>query len=249
MPQVPTNGVLWYDPFDTRTGQPNANILVTGTSGWGKSVAVNSILSGYEVACAARGEPSPYVFVLDVGASYQRFMQLRPDGRYVLFDYHTPPGVDIWKWFEDEELEEHVGRLSELLMDLLRIDTEKEERFDRMKAVLEQTLFQLYRGGGPRSFAALGELLRGDSRQEALDIESLLYPFIDGKFSRLARPNPELEMSEDVHAICFDFGGVEQDLMSFALRFVIYEIRRWAARVGRQRHRTFLVLDESWSLG
>jgi hypothetical protein len=34
------NGLVLYDPFDTGA-QPNANVLVTGTSGAGESFAVN----------------------------------------------------------------------------------------------------------------------------------------------------------------------------------------------------------------
>ena len=51
---TPHNGLVLYDPFDTGS-QPNANILVTGTSGAGKSFAVSYLLSAYEVACAGRG--------------------------------------------------------------------------------------------------------------------------------------------------------------------------------------------------
>src|SRR5437773_11301204 len=78
---TPHNGPILYDPLDTGS-QPNANILVTGTSGAGKSFAVSYLLSAYEVACAGRGDRPPFTFILDNGASYRRYIELRPDGRY-----------------------------------------------------------------------------------------------------------------------------------------------------------------------
>ena len=39
-----------------------------------------------------------------------------------------------------------------------------------------------------------------------------------------------------------------RDFAALALRLCVYEIRRFAARMSRRRHRTFLVLDESWAL-
>src|SRR6185436_4151784 len=78
---TPHNGLVLYDPFDTGQ-QPNANVLVTGTSGSGKSFGVSYLLSAYEISCAARGDKAPYTFILDNGASYKRYVELRPDGRY-----------------------------------------------------------------------------------------------------------------------------------------------------------------------
>ena len=54
-PPAWTNGLVLYDPFDTGS-QPNANLLVTGTSGAGKSFAVSYLLSAYEIACAGRND-------------------------------------------------------------------------------------------------------------------------------------------------------------------------------------------------
>src|SRR5260370_19439300 len=118
---TPHNGLVLYDPFDT-SSQPNANILVTGTSGAGKSFAVSYLLSAYEVACAGRGDRPPFTFILDNGASYRRYIELRPDARYVAYDFDHPPGVQPFLWNEDDEaLDEHVSRLEWLLLDLLHV--------------------------------------------------------------------------------------------------------------------------------
>jgi type IV secretory pathway VirB4 component len=253
---TPSNSVLWYDPFDT-TKQANANILIMGTSGSGKSVAACNLISGYEIATAARGEPAPYVFFLDNGQSYRRYMDVRADARYVSFSFGEPPGVDIWSWSEDEEpLEEHVSRLELLIMDLLKVDAGNEERFERIKAVVDRALLQLYRGDQGRNFDGFAAQLRAvieETPAGAADLAGLLqalFPFIDGKFKRLFEPNSKLAMSPDVHAICFDFQGLAEhkDLMSIALRLVIYVVRRWSARMARRRHRSFLILDESWAM-
>lgn len=247
---TPTRSLVLYDPFDTRV-LPNANALVTGTSGAGKSFLVSFLLSGYDVGAAGRGEPTPYTFILDNGASYRRYAELRPDGRYVSFSFDRPPGVDPFAWSEEEgSLDEHVSRLEWLLLDLLRIDPRDEERFERVKAVLEQALYGLYREGAERSFAGLSRALKQADNTDADDLTRSLYPFVTGKFRRLLDPNPDLEMRHDVHLICYDFQGLAEhrDLASVALRLTIYQVRKWAARANRSGHRTFLVLDESWAL-
>ena len=77
-----------------------------------------------------------------------------------------------------------------------------------------------------------------------------LFPFTEGKFARLFTANPELALREDVRAVCYDFMGLTEhpDFAAIALRLVIYQVRRFAARMSKRRHRTFLMLDESWSL-
>lgn len=247
---TPTSSFVLYDPFDTRA-VPNANILVTGTSGAGKSFLVSSLISGYDVAAAAKGEPGPYVFILDNGASYRRYAELRPDGRYVLFTFDAPPGVDPFAWtHQDGSLDEHVSRLEWLLLDLLRVSEADEERFERVKAILEEALYALYRGDGQTSFAGLEAALRAFSGPEADALVQNLYPYVRGKFRRLFLPNPTSAMTEDIHVVCYDFHGLgeHRDLAAVALRLTIYEVRRWAARVSRQDHPTLLVLDESWAL-
>jgi type IV secretory pathway VirB4 component len=247
---TPTRSLVLYDPFDTRV-LPNANILVTGTSGAGKSFLVSLLVSGYEIGAAAQGEPPPYVFILDNGASYKRYAELRPDGRYVLFGFDRPPGVDPFAWSAEEgDLDEHVSRLEWLLLDLLHVDPSEEERFERVKAVLEAALYSLYASGGEASFAGLGNALEALGRPEAEALTASLYPFVRGKFRRLCEASRDLEMTEDVHLLCYDFHGLAEhrDLASLALRLAIYQVRRWAARVSRKGHRTFLVLDESWAL-
>jgi type IV secretory pathway VirB4 component len=59
-----------------------------------------------------------------------------------------------------------------------------------------------------------------------------------------------MAMSEEVHAICYDFTGLgeHKDLLRLALRLSIYVVRRWAARMSARGHRTVLLLDESWAV-
>ena len=162
---TPHNGLVLYDPFDTGA-QPNANILVTGTSGAGKSYAVSYLLSAYEVACAADGDKPPFTFILDNGASYRRYIELRPDGRYVAYSFEQPPGVQPFEWQEDEEaLEEHISRLEWLLLDLLHVSDADLERFERKKAAIEAALYKVYRDGLDRDFRGFARASRGDPRR------------------------------------------------------------------------------------
>jgi len=245
---TPSNGLVLYDPFDTGS-QPNANILVTGTSGAGKSFAVSYLLSAYEIACAGRGEKPPFTFILDNGASYRRYMELRPDGRYVAYSFDEPPGVQPFEWREeDEPLEEHISRLEWLLLDLLHVSEAEPERFERKKATVEASLYRVYREGLPRDFRGFAQALEatGDGKEMAVS----LFPFTDGKFARLFEARPDSKPREGVFAVCYDFLHLTEhrDFAALALRLCVYEIRRFAARMSRRRHRTFLVLDESWAL-
>jgi len=245
---TPHNGLVLYDPFDTGS-QPNANILVTGTSGAGKSFAVSYLLSAYEVACAGRGDRAPFTFILDNGASYRRYIELRPDGRYVPYSFDHPPGVQPFLWNEnDEAFDEHVSRLEWLLLDLLHVSDAEPERFERKKAAIEAALYKVYRDGLDRDFKGFAQAL--DGIPEGRELVAALFPFTEGKFAKLFQARPDTNPTEDVYAVCYDFLHLTEhrDFASLALRLCVYEIRRFAARMSRRRHRTFLVIDESWAL-
>ena len=156
-----------------------ANILVTGTSGAGKSFAVSYLLSAYEVACAGRGDRPPFTFILDNGASYRRYIELRPDARYVAYDFEHPPGVQPFLWNEDDEaLDEHVSRLEWLLLDLLHVSEAEPERFERKKATIEAALYKIYRDGLDRDFKGFAEALQ--SIPEGKQFITSLFPFTGG---------------------------------------------------------------------
>jgi len=245
---TPHNGLVLYDPFDTGS-QPNANILVTGTSGAGKSFAVSYLLSAYEVACAGRGDRPPFTFILDNGASYRRYIELRPDARYVAYDFDHPPGVQPFLWNEDDEaLDEHVSRLEWLLLDLLHVSEAEPERFERKKAAIEAALYKIYRDGLDRDFKGFAKAL--ETVPEGKPFITALFPFTEGKFAKLFQVRPDANPREDIYAVCYDFLHLTEhrDFAALALRLCVYEIRRFAARMSRRRHRTFLVIDESWAL-
>jgi hypothetical protein len=245
---TPHNGLVLYDPFATGS-QPNANILVTGTSGAGKSFAVSYLLSAYEVAAAAGADRPPFTFILDNGASYRRYIELRPDGRYVAYDFEHPPGVQPFLWQEDDEpLDEHVSRLEWLLLDLLHVSEAEPERFERKKAAIEAALYKLYRDGLDRDFRGFAHAL--ETVPEGKPFLTALFPFTDGKFAKLFEVRPDANPREGVYAVCYDFMHLTEhrDFAALALRLCVYEIRRFAARMSRRRHRTFLVIDESWAL-
>jgi len=245
---TPHNGLVLYDPFDTGS-QPNANILVTGTSGAGKSFAVSYLLSAYEVANAGRDDKPPFTFILDNGASYRRYIDLRPDGRYVAYSFEEPPGVQPFAWHEaDEDLDEHVSRLEWLLLDLLHVSEAEPERFERKKAAIEAALYKVYRDGLDRDFKGFAAAI--ETIPEGREFVTALFPFTEGKFARLFEPRPDASPEEGIHAFCYDFLHLAEhrDFAALALRLCVYEVRRFAARMSRRHHRTFLVIDESWAL-
>jgi type IV secretory pathway VirB4 component len=253
------NSLIFYNPFELTGLQPNANILLTGTSGAGKSVGLQMITSGYKIMAACHGRPQPYMFILDNGASYKRFMDLQHDARYVAFSFAEPPGCDVFDFDESQEnREEHISRLQALVCDLLKLDRTNEEGFERKKSVIEKGLALMYQEGGarplPLTFTGLSEALRADDATGlGRELAAGLDPFISGSKAKFFKPNPQLAVTEDVRSVCYDFHALNDhpDVAAMALRLVIYTVRRFSARLYRksgERSRCFLILDESWTL-
>ena len=152
-------------------------------------------------------------------------------------------------WNEDDEaLDEHVSRLEWLLLDLLHVSEAEPERFERKKAAIEAALYKVYRDGLDRDFKGFAQALQ--SIPEGKQFITSLFPFTEGKFAKLFQVRPDANPSEGVYAVCYDFLHLTEhrDFAALALRLCVYEIRRFAARMSRRRHRTFLVIDESWAL-
>jgi type IV secretory pathway VirB4 component len=152
-------------------------------------------------------------------------------------------------WQEDEEeLDEHVSGLEWLLLDLLHVSEAEPERFERKKAAIEAALYKVYRDGLNRDFRGFAQAL--EAIPEGKGFVTALFPFIEGKFAKLFQARPDANPTEGIHAVCYDFLHLTEhrDFAALALRLCVYEVRRFAARMSRRRHRTFLVIDESWVL-
>jgi type IV secretory pathway VirB4 component len=167
----------------------------------------------------------------------------------VAYSFEHPPGVQPFLWQEDEEaLDEHVSRLEWLLLDLLHVSEAEPERFERKKAAIEAALYRLYREGLDRDFRGFAQAL--EAIPEGKEFVTALFPFTEGKFAKLFQARPDANPTEGIYAVCYDFLHLTEhrDFAALALRLCVYEIRRFAARMSRRRHRTFLVIDESWAL-
>jgi type IV secretory pathway VirB4 component len=259
---TPNNSVVFYDNFDT-DNQFNCNGLILAPSGTGKSVTAQLYYTWYMISAAAAGDPPPFVCIIDNGASYKRAIDVREDARYVQFSFDEPPGINAFEYDPAEEgRREHVSRLEGLLIDILRLETPDEQEFEKRKIVLQRALLALFpETGGPRfpqTFegfaAAIAELDReAGGRGSAREIlDGRLGSFTgDGKFARLCQPNTRLALNESIKTVCYDLKGLldHPDFAMVSLRLIIYQIRRFSARMNRRRgHRTLLIIDESWAL-
>jgi type IV secretory pathway VirB4 component len=244
---TPQNGLVLYDPFDTGS-QPNANILVTGTSGAGKSFAVSYLLSAYEIACAGRNDRPPFTFILDNGASYRRYIEMRPDGRTSPTASSNLSGVQPFEWRRKTSRPKSTSAGWNGCCSIYSTCRAEPERFERKKAAIEAALYKVYREGLARD--PLRASPAHSTVPEGRVMAGALFPFTEGKFAKLFQPRQYASPREDVYAVCYDFMHLTEhrDFAALALRLCVYEIRRFAARMSRRRHRTFLVLDESWAL-
>lgn len=244
------NTCTWVDVFD-KSINPNANVLIFGASGSGKSFLTNTLLVGQDIACAARGLPAPCTYIIDCGGSYNRYMGVRPDAVSRTFEGDNVPGIDPFQHGEnDGPLDDHISSLCWLLLDLYKIDESDAERFARMQGVLEMALRRMYGGSHTRDFDGLDAALAADAGDDAATLRRSATRFRQGSLARLFQSDPRTSFGDNIRAVAFDFKGLQgrADSAAVALRLVVFEIRRRTARLHRRRVRSFVVFDESWML-
>ena len=244
------NTAVWLDLFDTSVNQ-NANALVVGTAGAGKSFVVSTLLLGYRIAAACQGLPPPHMYAVDCGGSYDRLLRVCSDGVSRGFEADAATGIDPFDWSPaDGPLMDHISRLTWLLVDLFQVSEGDRERFLRVQSIVERALQHVYGQGLQRGFEGLGAGLDVVGGDEASRLRETLWLFKEGRLARLFRPDPRLALSDDVRAVGFDFQALKgkPDEAAVALKLVVFEIRRRTAKLHRARVRSLVVFDESWML-
>ncbi len=230
--------LLKFDPFSPDL--TNANQIISGGSGSGKSFLTNVVLM-------QTMKENPQVFIVDIGGSYKKMTQ-NFDGQYI------PLGVDSGLSLNPFDLgpddKEPSPQKVKFLLGLVELMTKENEALSLGKlerAEIESAIAEVYKTCERPSLSHLRALLLKHHDPSISRFGRILAPWCGttpyGNF--VDRPT-SIELQRPV--VCFDLKGMESypDLQAVVL-FIITDFV-WR-EVQRDRSRMkFLVFDECWKL-
>jgi conjugal transfer ATP-binding protein TraC len=229
-------GLFKFDPFADFS---NANQIISGGSGAGKSHLTN-IMIGQMLS------QNPKVFILDVGGSYQKTCELL-DGQYIPLSMAS--GIRI-NPFDRPEGTSVTDEKIKFLVALVQIMTKEEDQKSigkLEKAEIERCIQKVYRDVEKPRMTHLRELLLDSELIEVQRIGKILSLWTgDSPFGRFLDQETSILLSSRV--VCFDLKGLESnpDLQS-AVLFTIMDLVWREVQVDRTEMK-FLIFDECWRL-
>ena len=238
-----SGGLVQFDPFSPSL--PNFNMLVTGSSGSGKSFLNNCIQLQHL-------STDPVVFIVDIGGSYRKLCTIL-DGKYVelspaetgratnrINPFDLPPG----------EAAPSPGKLKFLVSLLESILGEDDEaKISKLsKSLLEETLSDLYGRTAPRTptLSDLMTVMAGSSESALRDFAKMLYPWTGARpFGRILDGESTLTLRSDF--VVFDLKGLSTypDLQSVMVLIITDFI---LGRIDGTPRKKRILMDEVWSL-
>ncbi|MBI2062067.1 MAG: TraC family protein [Nitrospirae bacterium] len=228
---------ITLDPMDCDTS-PHGVILAT--SGAGKSFFTNDMLIQ-----AQRLEPRPFVFIIDVGGSYQKLCEMM-DGDYAQIQLRAPTCINP---FAEELSDASVALWVPLLAQMVR-DPESAEPVTREQKVLFELALRGAFEHKPGSEIFLSDIVAELKKQGALG-ESLalkLYPFTrQGRFGVFFDGPTKLRIGN--RFMVFDLTEAKDQvelrgpLMMAVMNLIIRIVREENLRGTRK----YLMIDEAWA--
>jgi conjugal transfer ATP-binding protein TraC len=237
------DGLVSYDPFDSSVA--NANTLVTGGSGSGKSFLHTCLGLQFE-------SQRPATFVIDVGGSYKRQCELM-GGTYL----EIVPPTDAKKAFpsvnpmllppgEKEPSPQKIKFLL-ILLEVMLTDGEHDRLKRLSKSSLEEAIVRTYHQADGReiTLSNLVETLKASPEADLRDFAKMLYPWTgDRAYGRLLDRPGALDMKSNF--VVFDLKGLSayEDLQSVVIMMIADYIlgRIDAMKTGYKR----ILMDECW---
>ncbi len=236
------NGLISYDPFDSKLN--NYNCLVTGSSGSGKSFLNNCILL-QEMARGLR------VFVIDIGGSYKKITEAL-EGQYIEIDLSEKYKINP---FHINDLK--AGPSNQKIKTLLSmiecmVTDEGMEKLDKYtKIEIEKEIIALYElkrdEGKIPILSDLESRLKKSSEPSLKKIARMLYIWTgDRPYGKLLDGQGELRTNAEICS--FDLKGLSQypDLQSVMILtltdFILSQVE------GDRSVKKRIILDEAWEL-
>lgn len=236
------NGLVSYDDFSPEL--PNFNVLVTGSSGAGKSFVNNCIL----LQELARGRK---VYILDIGGSYKKLTQAL-GGQYLevnLSEQYKLNPFDL----PDPTKEPSNQKLKSILaiIELMVSDDDKAKLAKLDRALLERAVIELYKSrrskGELPTLTDLARYLSAFEEDSMRAISKMLYLWTgDRPYGKLLDGQGSLRT--DAPICTFDLKGLSayQDLQGVMLliltSFILDQVE------GDKTTRKKIILDEAWEL-
>jgi conjugal transfer ATP-binding protein TraC len=230
--------LLSFSPFDSSLS--NANQLVSGGSGSGKSFMTNILL-------LQMLKEDPKVFFVDIGGSYKKLSE-NLGGQYVEFGVNDTLSVNPFDLAVGET--KPSSQKVKFLLGLVELMT-KEEGSDRLpklaRAEIENAIQEVYESVKRPKLSDLRALLLKHPDAELQTYGKILSTWCgDTPYGKFLDRQTTIELQNDI--VAFDLKGLESypDLQGICLYIITDLVWR---EVQRDRSRMkFLVFDECWKL-
>lgn len=236
------NGLVGYNPFDPSL--PNYNVLVTGSSGAGKSFLNNCILL-QELNRNLR------VFIIDIGGSYKKLTEAL-GGQYL--DISLNDKYCINPFHLDNPHEEPSDQKLKSLLAIVEsmVSEDEKARLPKLdRVLLEKAIIDLYKSsrakGEVPTLSDLSRCLSDFEEPSMRDISKMLYSWTgDRPYGKLL--DGEGSLRADAMICAFDLKGLSSypDLQSVMLLilndFILNQVEK------DKDHQKRIIIDEAWSL-
>lgn len=236
-------GIYSINPYDVKL--TNYNMLVTGSSGSGKSFASNFFL----LQQLARNTK---VFIIDIGGSYKKLCELL-DGQYFEINLSEKYSINPFELQNPHLMPsgEKIKGLVSIVEQMVVDQGEKLSRFDRVQ--IEEALTSIFeafiKGGNNRSplISDFQKFCEKSNEEGLRRIAKLLFPWVGNTpYGKLL--DRAAAISSEKSVVAFDLKGLAQypDLQSVMIliltNFILDQVENDRTTPKR------VLLDESWSL-
>lgn len=237
------NGLVKYNPFDSTL--PNFNVLVTGSSGAGKSF-LNNYLLFQELS---QPKNPMRVFILDIGGSYRKITQVL-NGEYL--ELSLDQGYRLNPFFLEDSSKGPSPQKVKSLLAILEAMVSEENGFKISKlerALLEKAILEVYHECSPRSpqLKDLRDYLAKQPEPSLQAISKMLYLWTEDRAYGKVLDCPDF-FKTNAQVCTFDLKGLSshpdlQKVMILILTdFILGQIEQ------DKNNQKRIILDEAWSL-
>jgi conjugal transfer ATP-binding protein TraC len=238
-----SNGLISYDPFDSRL--PNFNSLITGSSGSGKSFLNACVLLQFL-------SQNPQIFIVEVGNSKGKICEFMGGTRIEMGAmkngvYQNAINPFLLSNGETQPPPRKIKFLISLL-ETIFADEEGEKLSKLNKSLLEEAIIATYSRllpKMPRLSDLVVTLENNTSHSVLKDFAKMLYPWTGNRpYGRLLDSENALNLEKDL--VVFDLKGLDEDLRGpmilIITDFILSRIGQNPSRKGQ------IYLDEVWDL-
>jgi conjugal transfer ATP-binding protein TraC len=227
--------------------QGNYNVFVAGTSGSGKSVAMNEIVSSYR-GIGAR------VWVIDVGRSYKNLISLQR-GTFLEFTTTNPICINPFSWVGADSDIDFKDELRMLKPMVGRMASPNAPLSEFQYALIGEAIQGVWKDYGRETNPTLirdyllGKVLneRGQPERVAYELAKQLHPFtVEGEFGRYFNGEANINLDGDMVGLELEELRGAPDLRRVVL-FVLTSRIAHEMYLTRDRKKICLV-DEAWQL-